>query len=57
MGNDDKTRNVVENITGESKEKVGKVTGDAEMEHEGRTDQQKADVKQAGEKIKDAFKH
>ncbi|HEY8752627.1 MAG TPA: CsbD family protein, partial [Arthrobacter sp.] len=34
----------------------GKATGDESPEAEGKTDQAKAGMKQAGEKIKDAFK-
>jgi uncharacterized protein YjbJ (UPF0337 family) len=56
MGNDDKTRNKVEEIRGRAKEGVGRATDDEALERQGRTDQAKADVKQAGEKIKDAFK-
>ena len=32
-------------------------TGDENLERQGKNDQAKSDVKQAGEKIKDAFKH
>jgi uncharacterized protein YjbJ (UPF0337 family) len=39
---------------GEVKEKVGQVTGDDDMEAEGKTDQAKGDVKEAWEKTKDA---
>jgi uncharacterized protein YjbJ (UPF0337 family) len=57
MGADDKVQNKLEEITGEAKEKAGSVTGDRDLENEGRADQSKADLKQAGESIKDAFKH
>lgn len=57
MGDDDKIRNMGENVRGEVKEKVGQATGDEELEAQGRGDQAKSDVKQAGEKIKDAFRH
>jgi len=36
---------------------MGRVTGDHETEDEGRADQSKSDLKNAGEKVKDAFKH
>ncbi|MDP9393324.1 MAG: CsbD family protein [Actinomycetota bacterium] len=55
MGADDKTANKVEEITGSAKEQIGGATGDKDLQNEGRADQAKADVKQAGEKIKDAF--
>jgi uncharacterized protein YjbJ (UPF0337 family) len=56
MGSDDKLRNTGEEKLGEAKEAFGKATDDEEMEAEGKTDQTKADLKQAGEKVKDAFK-
>ena len=57
MGLDDKLRNAAEDLSGKSKETVGKTTGDERLEAEGRTDQASSDLKQAGEKVKDAFKH
>jgi uncharacterized protein YjbJ (UPF0337 family) len=57
MGTDDKRNNAVEDAKGKVKEKVGQVTDDEELERQGRNDQRKADMKQAGEKVKDAFKH
>jgi len=56
MGLDDKLKNKVQDAGGKGKEGLGKATGDESLEHEGRGDQAKSDVKQAGEKIKDAFK-
>jgi tRNA (adenine57-N1/adenine58-N1)-methyltransferase len=56
MGTDDKIENKGEELRGKAKEAVGKATDDEELEAQGRGDQAKADVKQAGEKIKDAFK-
>jgi uncharacterized protein YjbJ (UPF0337 family) len=56
MGTDDKLRNQAEELTGQAKEAEGKLTGDESREAEGRTDQGKADLKQAGEKVKDAFR-
>jgi uncharacterized protein YjbJ (UPF0337 family) len=43
-------------MLGKAKEKTGQATDDEQMESEGRADQTKADLKQAGEKVKDAFK-
>jgi uncharacterized protein YjbJ (UPF0337 family) len=56
MGLDDKMKNSAENIQGQAKEKVGDATGDEEMQAEGQTDQTKANLKQAGENVKDAFR-
>jgi uncharacterized protein YjbJ (UPF0337 family) len=53
----DKAKNAVEDASGKAKEAIGKVSGDRETEAEGRTDQSKADLKNAGEKVKDAFKN
>jgi uncharacterized protein YjbJ (UPF0337 family) len=57
MGATDKMKNAAEDLGGKAKEAVGRATGDREQEAEGRTDQTKSDVKDAGEKVKDAFKH
>jgi uncharacterized protein YjbJ (UPF0337 family) len=56
MGYDDKVENQSENLAGKVKEGVGKATDDEGLEAEGKGDQFKANIKQAGEKIKDAFK-
>jgi len=56
MGNDDKTQNKVDEIGGSAKEKIGHATGDENLERQGENDQSKANLKQAGEKVKDAFK-
>jgi uncharacterized protein YjbJ (UPF0337 family) len=55
MGADDKIKNKAEEIKGMAKEKIGDHTDDSDLESEGRTDQTKANLKQAGEKVKDAF--
>jgi uncharacterized protein YjbJ (UPF0337 family) len=51
----DKAKNAIEDVEGKAKEALGKVTGDHDTEVEGKTDQSKADLKNAGEKVKDAF--
>jgi uncharacterized protein YjbJ (UPF0337 family) len=56
MGVEDKARNAAEKVAGKAKEALGKATDDESLEAEGRTDQGKADLKQAGEKAKDAFR-
>jgi uncharacterized protein YjbJ (UPF0337 family) len=57
MGADDKTQNKIDEITGDAKERIGGATGDDEMRREGKRDQSEANLKQAGEKVKDAFKN
>ena len=57
MGVDDKAKNKAQELKGQGKEAVGRATDDEELEAEGRADQAKGDLKQAGEKVKDAFKH
>lgn len=55
MGIDDKLKNEAEEAAGKVKEGTGKTTGNESLEAEGRTDQTKSDLKQAGEKVKDAL--
>ena len=55
MGNEDKLNNKGEGAYGKAKEKVGDLTGDKDLQASGKKDQSKADLKQAGEKVKDAF--
>jgi uncharacterized protein YjbJ (UPF0337 family) len=56
MGVDDKIDNKSEELAGKVKEGAGKATDDEDLEAEGKADQSSANLKQAGEKIKDAFK-
>ena len=56
MGLDDKISNKAENVGGKIKEGTGKATGDEQLEAEGKGDQAGANLKQAGEKVKDVFK-
>jgi uncharacterized protein YjbJ (UPF0337 family) len=56
MGLDDKIDNKAEELKGQAKETTGKATGDEQLEAEGKSDQTGANLKQAGEKVKDAFK-
>jgi uncharacterized protein YjbJ (UPF0337 family) len=56
MGTGDKASNKIDDLGGKAKEAAGKVTGDKSTENEGKVDQSKANLKDAGEKIKDAFK-
>lgn len=55
MGLDDKARNKAEELKGKGKEAAGQATEDPELEAEGKVDQATANLKQAGEKVKDAF--
>ncbi|HET6209430.1 MAG TPA: CsbD family protein [Jatrophihabitans sp.] len=52
----DKAKNKAEEVGGKLKEGTGKATGDQSLETEGKVDQTKGNLKQAGEKVKDAFK-
>jgi uncharacterized protein YjbJ (UPF0337 family) len=56
MGLDDKAANAAEKLGGKGKEAVGKATDDEKLEAEGKGDQFKANLKEAGENLKDAFK-
>ena len=56
MGKDDKAANKLDEMTGQAKEKLGKHTDNERLEAEGQTDQSKANLKQAGENVKDAFR-
>jgi uncharacterized protein YjbJ (UPF0337 family) len=56
MGADDKASNKMEDLGGKAKEGLGKVTGDKDTQNEGKADQAKSSLKDAGEKVKDAFK-
>ena len=56
MGTDDKVKNAAEEATGKAKETVGDVTDNADLQAEGQAEKTQADVKQAGEKAKDALK-
>jgi uncharacterized protein YjbJ (UPF0337 family) len=46
-----------EAIKGVTKKYFGRATGNTRLRTEGRVDQAKANTKQAGAKVKDAFKH
>ena len=57
MGLGDKIKNAAQDATGKGKEATGRATDDERLEAEGRTDQSEADLKKAGENVKDAFKN
>jgi uncharacterized protein YjbJ (UPF0337 family) len=52
----DKASNKAEELKGKGKEATGRATDDDELKAEGKTDQAKGNLKQAGEKVKDVFK-
>ena len=56
MGIGDKISNAAEDAKGNAKEGVGKATNNDSQVAEGKADQASADVKKAGENVKDAFK-
>lgn len=56
MSFQDKIANKVEVLKGKAKEAAGKITRDPRLEVEGKLDQGKGHLKQAGEKLKDAGK-
>ena len=51
----DKIKHAGQEAAGKVKEGAGKATGNKDMEAEGKGDQAVADVKQAGDKAKDAL--
>lgn len=55
MSATDKAKNRIEDAKGKVKETVGKLTGNDSLTSEGKSDQTKSDLKQGGEKVKDAF--
>ena len=56
MGAEDKISNKIDDLGGKAKEATGNVTGDDSTKNEGKFDQAKSSLKDAGEKVKDAFK-
>ena len=53
----DKAKNAIDDAAGKAKEGLGKLTGDRDTEAQGKAEQAVADLKNAGEKVKDAFNH
>jgi uncharacterized protein YjbJ (UPF0337 family) len=56
MSKEDKIKNKIDDVGGKAKEAIGKATGDNDTRNEGRADQAKSSLKDAGEKVKDAFR-
>jgi uncharacterized protein YjbJ (UPF0337 family) len=55
MATTDKAKNTVQQTKGKGKEFVGRATGNKKLQAEGKLDQRKGNLKQAGEKVKDAL--
>lgn len=56
MGLGDKIKHTAEKVGGKGKEAAGDATDNDRLKAEGKAQQIKADLKQAAEKAKDAFK-
>jgi uncharacterized protein YjbJ (UPF0337 family) len=56
MAATDKAKNTAQKAKGKVKESAGKATGNDKLRAKGKVDQKKGDLKQAGEKVKDAFR-
>lgn len=56
MGVKDKAKNEAQTAGGKVKEAAGRATGDRSLEAEGRADRAAGNIKQAGEKVKDAVR-
>ncbi len=56
MSAKDKAADKLQSAKGKVKKNTGEAVGNPRLEAEGRTDQTAGNLKQAGEKVKDAFK-
>ena len=56
MTGSDKARNKMQRVKGKVKEAMGRVLNDRQLEMQGRDDQRASHLKDAGEKLKDAFR-
>ena len=57
MSSAKKLAHKAEAVKGGAKKRVGRLTGNRRLRAEGRSDQAKGNTKQAGAKVKDAFRH
>lgn len=55
MGFTDKVKNKAQVLRGKAEETAGKATGNDDLEVDGTSDKAKCNIKQAGEKVKDAL--
>ena len=56
MSTVDKAKNKVQEATGHAEDAAGKLTKDRSLQARGKRDKTSGNLKQAGEKVKDAFK-
>ncbi|MFI9818649.1 CsbD family protein [Saccharothrix variisporea] len=56
MGTDDKFSNKAEEMKGRAKEALGDATDNEQWQAEGKAERAKGALKEAGEKVKDAFR-
>jgi uncharacterized protein YjbJ (UPF0337 family) len=56
MARTDKAKNTTQRVKGKIEEVTGEVTGNDKLRIKGKADRMKGNLKQAGEKLKDAFK-
>ena len=56
MTNTNKAQNKVEELEGRARQAAGSITGNNEQRREGRVEEAKGNLKQAGEKVKDALR-
>jgi uncharacterized protein YjbJ (UPF0337 family) len=56
MATTDKAKNETQRAKGKLKEVAGKATGNDKLRAKGKADQTKGNLKQAGEKVKDALR-
>ena len=55
MATKDKMKNKAQEVKGKVKESAGRATGNDRLRAKGKADQAKGNLKQAGEKVKDAL--
>ena len=56
MSGIDKAKNKAQELSGKGMESGGAAPGDRDLQAEGQADKVKGNLKQAGEKVKDAFR-
>lgn len=56
MALEDKAKNTAQTARGKAKDVAGRVTGDKDLQSEGKAEQAVGHLKQAGEKVKDAVR-
>lgn len=57
MATTDKAKHTAQQAKGKLKEAAGEATGNKDLRAKGKADQTKANLKQAGEKVKDAMEN